>query len=256
MRMVLGPLRTNRRPIQGLDGVRMQARVSVPERGFAEEGEVLFRTYGISGIVVFDASRHAQPGDAVVLDLAPAWEPDQLERLLQARAASLSFEPASTPASPGCAASTPATPGCAASPRASQPGRAFSGPLLSDVLRGMVDPPVAAAVCRMAGEDPAAAATPARCQAVARAFKGFRLQCEGVAEDQPCQVMRGGCAVEGVDPATLETLEQPRLYVLGEALDVDAPCGGFNLDWAWTCGIVAGHAVARHVAADDERTRL
>ena len=228
--MVLGPLLTGRAPIQGLDGVRMQACMSLPERGFAEDGEVLFRAYGISGIVAFNASRHAQPGDRMLVDLAPGWDVGQLERLLDARAASLALSQRAS---------------CAEGPRvgAGTPMR----PRLSDVLVGMVDPPVAVALCRMAGEAPADVATPARCHGVAQAFKEFALTCEGVAEDQPCQVMRGGCAVECVDPLTLESRTLSGLYVLGEALDVDAPCGGFNLDWAWTCGIVAGNAIASSV---------
>ena len=32
----------------------------------------------------------------------------------------------------------------------------------------------------------------------------------------------------------------PGLYVVGEALDVDAPCGGYNLHWAWASGLLAG----------------
>lgn len=46
-----------------------------------EAGEVLFREYGLSGIVSFNLSRHARPGDAIELDLAPevdAWEVDKL----------------------------------------------------------------------------------------------------------------------------------------------------------------------------------
>jgi hypothetical protein len=39
------------------------------------------------------------------------------------------------------------------------------------------------------------------------------------------------------------------LYVLGEALDVDAPCGGFNLHWAFVTGALAGTHVAQAAGA-------
>jgi RNA polymerase sigma-70 factor (ECF subfamily) len=47
------------------------------------------------------------------------------------------------------------------------------------------------------------------------------------------------------DPATLAARELPWLYACGEALDVDADCGGYNLGWAWKSGMVAGEAAAR-----------
>ncbi|MEE0980332.1 MAG: NAD(P)/FAD-dependent oxidoreductase, partial [Acutalibacteraceae bacterium] len=46
------------------------------------------------------------------------------------------------------------------------------------------------------------------------------------------------------DTETLESKITEGLYCTGELLDVDAPCGGFNLQWAWASGIVAGTAAA------------
>lgn len=70
--------------LEALDGRRVRAHV-VLKRGASiiaqESGEVLFRSYGISGIVVFNLSRYARPGDMVEIDLAPeidAWEVDRL----------------------------------------------------------------------------------------------------------------------------------------------------------------------------------
>ena len=44
------------------------------------------------------------------------------------------------------------------------------------------------------------------------------------------------------DPATLESNLYPGLYAVGEALDVDGACGGFNLHWAFTSGLAAGRS--------------
>jgi hypothetical protein len=51
---------------------------------------------------------------------------------------------------------------------------------------------------------------------------------------------RGGVKVTAVDARTCEVRGVPGLYVVGEALDVDAPCGGYNLHWAWASGLLAG----------------
>ena len=42
---------------------------------------------------------------------------------------------------------------------------------------------------------------------------------------------------------------QPGLYLVGEILDVDGRLGGFNFQWAWSSGWVAGHALARALVA-------
>ena len=59
--------------------------------------------------------------------------------------------------------------------------------------------------------------------------------------------MRGGLAVEGIDPKRLESNRYPGLFVAGEVIDVDGFCGGFNLHWAWASGIVAGEQAAKSV---------
>ena len=48
----------------------------------------------------------------------------------------------------------------------------------------------------------------------------------------------------GFFPETLECTTLPGLFACGEALDVDADCGGFNLAWAWRSGQVAGASAA------------
>ena len=91
---VLGPLRATLSDVpeaahwdNALDGVRQQVALRVVSRHsnrcvFTEVGEVLFRSYGISGIVVFNASRFAQPGDRIELDLLPDLSSDALMRHL------------------------------------------------------------------------------------------------------------------------------------------------------------------------------
>ncbi|MFT4648722.1 MAG: putative Rossmann fold flavoprotein [Glaciecola sp.] len=53
-------------------------------------------------------------------------------------------------------------------------------------------------------------------------------------------VTRGGVRLKDVRPETLESKTQPGLYLCGEVLDLDGPCGGFNLQWAFASGYLAG----------------
>ena len=80
---ILCSLATDRKPIRGLSGIRARVQVNVYATGttagepFASEyGEVLFRDYGLSGVVIFDMSRYAQPQDLISLDFLPGLNED------------------------------------------------------------------------------------------------------------------------------------------------------------------------------------
>ncbi len=57
-------------------------------------------------------------------------------------------------------------------------------------------------------------------------------------------ITRGGIDLAKVDPSSLESKIIPGLYFAGEMLDIDGPCGGYNLHWAFASGALAGHSAA------------
>jgi predicted flavoprotein YhiN len=59
------------------------------------------------------------------------------------------------------------------------------------------------------------------------------------------EVTAGGVNLDEVEPRTLESRRTPGLHFAGEILDVDGRLGGFNFQWAWSSGWVAGQAAAR-----------
>jgi predicted Rossmann fold flavoprotein len=59
------------------------------------------------------------------------------------------------------------------------------------------------------------------------------------------EVTAGGIPLDEIDPATMQSRRCPGMYLVGEILDVDGRLGGFNFQWAWSSGWVAGHAVAK-----------
>jgi predicted Rossmann fold flavoprotein len=59
------------------------------------------------------------------------------------------------------------------------------------------------------------------------------------------EVTAGGVPLDEIDPATMESRVCPKLFLVGEILDVDGRLGGFNFQWAWSSGWVAGHAMAK-----------
>ena len=62
------------------------------------------------------------------------------------------------------------------------------------------------------------------------------------------EVTAGGIPLEEIDAARMVSRVCPELYLVGEMLDVDGRLGGFNFQWAWSSGWVAGRAIARSLS--------
>lgn len=65
---------------------------------------------------------------------------------------------------------------------------------------------------------------------------------------EKAEATAGGVALAEVDPSTLESRKAPGVFLCGEMLDVDGRLGGFNFQWSWSSGTVAGMAAGREVA--------
>lgn len=70
--------------------------------------------------------------------------------------------------------------------------------------------------------------------------KDFVLKLKGTEGFDKAQVTAGGIKTTGFNPDTMESWFMPGLFVCGELLDIDGDCGGFNLQWAWASGRLAG----------------
>ena len=60
-------------------------------------------------------------------------------------------------------------------------------------------------------------------------------------------VCAGGVPTREADPKTLQSNVAAGLFFAGEVLDIDGPCGGYNLHWAWASGMLAGRAAAERL---------
>lgn len=207
-----------------MDNVRVKCRASLLRDNNViakENGEVLFRKYGISGIVVFNLSRVARPGDTLRLELLG--EPGAVttqSRLMTAR---------------------------------KRLGSRFGCQVTCErLLRGVLQEPVADVVLARAQCDPDAVADKDAVGRIAHTIDAFDSTIAGVGDATLAQVHRGGFVVgapHGIPAATLEVPAVPNLAIVGEALDVDGPCGGYNLHWAWASGMLAGYCAAEAMLA-------
>ena len=199
---------------RGLKGVKADAAVHLL-RGrecLAEtRGEILFTEYGVSGPAIFELSRAAATGGEglrLSLDLLSGWTEAETAAWLRARRRAGLSETA-------------------------------------QLLTGTLHTRLGQTVCRAAGftNQPPETLTDGDLDRIARSLRGFSLPVTGVCGFDQAQVTAGGLRTSEFDPETLESRLVPGFFAVGEVLDVDGDCGGFNLQWAWSSGRAAGGAL-------------
>lgn len=173
-------------------------------------GEVQFSERGVSGPAAFELSRAVSTGGEglfLTLDFLSDYTDAQLRALLTARRESL----------PDLEA--------------------------SELLTGLVHNRLGKMLLRYSGVDTkksVGALNDRELAHAADACKNFRLPLRGTEGFDSAQVTAGGLRTADFDPETMQSRLVPGLYVCGELLDIDGDCGGFNLQWAWASGRLAG----------------
>ena len=197
---------------RALKGVKAECGITVLRgSGTVAEnrGEVLFTEYGVSGPAIFDISRAvATGGEGLVcaLDFFPDWDLREVLDWLRMRRQTMQAHEAST------------------------------------LLVGSCHTRLGQMLCKAAGftNQPAASLTDSDLERIARQAKHFALPITGTCGFDQAQVTAGGLCTDEFDPETMGSRLVPGLYACGEVLDVDGDCGGFNLQWAWSSGRLAG----------------
>jgi len=220
----LVPLKTDCPYNRQLKGTKVDATVTLEVAGGptrAERGEVLFTDYGVSGPPLIQlslpAAKALHEGRAVrlVLDLFDQWPAQELTGHLQAR-----FE------------------------------RAGDAPL-EQALIGLCHKRLIPALLGTAGlsRTASSAASLALAARLAATCRAWPMSVTGSLSYNEAHVMCGGIDCADVDPESLQSRLVGGLYFAGELLDVTGDCGGYNLQWAWSSGHVAGERAARCAAA-------
>ena len=110
------------------------------------------------------------------------------------------------------------------------------------LLTGALHSRLGQMVCKAAGftNQPIASLSTDDLHRIAARVKGFSLPITGVCGFDQAQVTAGGLRCDEFDPHTMESRLVSGFYACGEVLDVDGDCGGYNLQWAWSSGHLAG----------------
>lgn len=211
---------------KALAGIRTEAALELVVDGRCvdrEAGELQLVDYGISGIPVFQLSRYAayalQEGKkaAVYINFLPGFTEEVEDP--KNRAVQL-FR---------------------------QRQQRLAGRKMESFFTGLLHQKLGQLLLRMANvrpELPVAELSEKQLRSLASLSVRFKAECVEMNGFQQAQVVAGGVDTCEVDPRTMASRFVPGLYFAGEVLDIDGICGGYNLQWAWASGFVAG----RHAA--------
>ena len=198
-----------------LKGVRANCHVQILRDGLLRgesSGEIQFTEWGLSGPVMFEVSRDACQGDGewvCRLDLLPSVDMEELSAELRRRRSTCWN----------------------------------AEELLTGILHNRLGR-VLTQSAGIRGTWKIAELTDAQIDEVCRTVKGLEVNLTEPMGMDAAQVTAGGIVTAEFDPDTMESRIVPGLYACGEVLDVDGDCGGYNLQWAWSSGHVAGVSAA------------
>ena len=212
LRPSLVQIKTDSTVTKSLKGVRADAGITLKCNGqivACNYGEVQFTDFGISGPAIFELSREvAAYGDQLLLlDLMRPWTEEQIVSLLLQKQADFPSLPA------------------------------------EELLTGALHNRLGKVVLKLSGiEIPPTLEelTENQIRRVARTAKYFPMTVTGIMGLELAQVTAGGIKTSEFRADTLESRLCPGIFATGEVLDIDGDCGGYNLQWAWSSGRLAG----------------
>lgn len=180
-----------------------------------EYGELQITEYGISGIPVFQLSRHvsANPDKSfcAMLDFMPGINEEDFILMMQTRIL------------------------------------AYQGSTIKDFFLGVLNNKLSALIISQSGLHDDSIINDQNEDALIQAIsliKCFKVNIKGTKSFENAQCCLGGVPLVEIDD-DCQSVFNKGLYIIGEMLDVDGKCGGYNLQWAWTTGYIAGKAAAK-----------
>ena len=209
-----------------LKGVRAKGQLTLTARDLNGEekqlgtsrGEIQFTETGLSGICVFDLSGRAgramkeEKRCTMTMDLFPDMEMSDFLDMMRKRLVLSGHK--------SC----------------------------EDFLNGMINKKLIPVVLKNCGvtklNEKAEKITEEQLEQIAYMLKHWQVGISGQNHWNDAQTTSGGVLLSEIDPKTMESKLHPGLYFAGEVVDVDGRCGGYNLQWAWSSGILAGRSAA------------
>ena len=216
----LVPLTVGQNPLKNAAGVRTRAKISyktLSNNLVSDEGELQLTKSGISGIPVFQISRFVskdlipESSRPVFIDFLPDFNDETLLHDFEVRKSS------------------------------------FPDLFITHFLDGYFPPKLCECLASMGKfkkRKTLGATTHEEAKQLFHMVKHFSITVTKAGTFEQAQVTAGGVDITEIDLTTMQSMKNPRLYFAGEIMDVDGICGGYNLQWAWSSGAIAGSNAA------------
>lgn len=204
--------------VRQLKGIKVNAYATLKVEGRCvrkEYGEVLFCDYGLSGPPILQISREVSRTDkkrVISIDLCPDEAFDTLYYKLASRAKNLSYRN------------------------------------LDEFFTGLLHKRLGQIILKIAGcdiNDSVKTLDSPKLKKIANILKNFEFEVVGTTGFSNSQVTAGGLNVSGFYNSTMMSKAYKNLYAVGEILDIDGDCGGFNLQWAWSSAMCAADSIIK-----------
>lgn len=182
---------------------------------YREFGEMLFTHFGVSGPVILSASSYAanfigRKRLELFIDLKPALTKEQLDA------------------------------------RVVREFDEFINKQYKNSLERLLPKKLISVIITLSGIDPEKKVnliTKDERQKLVSVLKGMHFTIDGLRDYKEAIITQGGVSIKEINPSTMESKLVKHVYFIGEALDLDAVTGGFNLQIAWSTGFAAGNSV-------------
>lgn len=199
-------IKTETTVVRKLKGIKLNANVTLGTE--TEYGEVLFTEYGISGPAIFSLSSRLDNQTEISLDIMPEYPYDKVCEMIYIRMCQ-----------------NPNLP-------------------LENFFVGMLNKRVGQALLKYCKVEPlsrySVTMSEKEVERICKTIKCWNFKIEGTMSWNNAQVTKGGAVTDEFNPNTMESKFEKGLYAAGEVLDIDGDCGGYNLQWAWSSGYIAG----------------
>ncbi|MCI5918644.1 MAG: NAD(P)/FAD-dependent oxidoreductase [Roseburia sp.] len=214
---------------KALAGIRAEIQANLYINGAfstSESGELQLTDFGVSGIPIFQLSRFASKALKqkkevyILLDFQPSLGKKALKQLLSERMHLFGKNKTAEESLIGL----------------------FHKKLIPVLLKES----------QIALHVPAKDVTESQLDVLSNTIKKLRVDVIGTKSFEQAQVCAGGVKTAEIDAKTLESKVVPGVYFAGEVIDIDGTCGGYNLQWAWSSGYVAGKHMAEAVSANEK----
>ena len=211
-------LKTEKHQVKGLQGIKTDVAVTAygdNKKICTYDGELLFTDYGISGNVVFNISfvMPLYKNVEFEIDFMEKFDYNELYEILKERK------------------------------------RILSHLTMENYFNGMINKKLGQFLSKVSGIEklskPVKDLNDSDIRKLCTVLKKYRVKILETTGFKNAQVTAGGVSLDEVNAETLESKIVKGLYFSGEVLDVYGECGGFNLQWAWASGYIAGENSAK-----------